>query len=182
MPEEPVTIFISRRFKPGTAETVEQWITDVRTACATFPGFLGAVTLESHGKRTDACNIVFRFSSFTNLRRWEESPERTALYLRLQPLLEEEHSARLSGFEPWFPPGAGERLPSPPKWKIWLMALMAVYPTALLVRLGLGSSLNTLPLFLSVFLACIPISFLMSFFSMPWLTRIFRKWLYPAGK
>lgn len=182
MTQEPVTVFISRRIKPGVMEAVEKWTEEIRGACSRFPGFLGAVTLDPHRDSGNAFHVVFRFASFEELRGWEESPERAAFYQRLQPFLEEEHAAKLTGFEPWFPPSGLSQPVSPPKWKIWVMAQMAVFPTVLFTHLALGSFLERMPLILGTFVDCIPVSFLMSFFAMPWLTRIFRAWLYPMRK
>lgn len=186
MGKEPVTIYISRRIKPGAGEALREWAEGVRATCAGFPGFLGGRTLEPHDNDDGRTfNIVFRFASFEQLRVWEESTERASWYARLQPLIEEERVSRLSGYEPWFPPGGTDSEispPPPPVWKMFIMALMAVYPSVLLVRLLVGDHLDNLPLLLGVFLSCVPVSVIMSYLAMPGLTRVFRKWLYPSTR
>lgn len=187
MPEqEPVTLYISRRIKPGREAAIAEWQEEIKTACEQFPGFIGSRVLEPHdqyGNTEDgkhSFNVVVRFASFEDLQRWEQSPEKAACYRKLQPLIEAQSISRMSGFEPWFPSPGGPG--APPRWKMCLMAFMAVYPIVLIVRLSIGPvvSEQSLPLWLAVFIMSIPTSLLMSYVALPGLTRLFRKWLYPA--
>ncbi|WOO42634.1 antibiotic biosynthesis monooxygenase [Rubellicoccus peritrichatus] len=179
MSDEPVTLYISRQIKPGAKEAMLKWADEVHDACAKFPGFIGSRRLEDHAGAEDQFNVVVRFKSFADLKRWEESEEKTACYAKLPALIENQHISRMSGFEPWFPSPNSHK--PPPKWKMWLMAFMAVYPLILITRIFLGPVLHDFPMPLSVFFACIPVSFLMSFVAMPWLSKVFKDWLYPQS-
>ncbi|MGE9294393.1 MAG: hypothetical protein ACQKBW_12320 [Puniceicoccales bacterium] len=175
---EPVTLYITRRFKPGSRAFIEQWQRDITVACQDFPGFLGNRILEPHtDAEQDVYSVVVRFDKFENLRRWEESPERNRLYDQLQPHIVDQTINRLTGFEPWFPSPNGPT--PPPKWKMCLMAFIAVYPLIVGTRYALGWLVAGWPMPLGAFVMCITVSLLMSYVAMPSITKLFRKWLYP---
>lgn len=179
MPDEPVTLYITRRIKPGAEDAILNWQKEIRDACKKFPGFIGSQMLEDHSGANEYYNVVVRFASFEDLKRWEESDEKKACYEKLAPLIEDQHISRMSGFEPWFPSANSPK--APPKWKMWIMAFMAVYPIILITRMVFGPFLVDFAMPIAVFLACIPVSFIMSFVAMPWLSKVFRNWLYPRG-
>ncbi len=184
--QEPVTLYISRQIKPGMEEAIMRWQKEIQAACQQFPGYIGSRVLESHeqaGNTEDAkrsYDVVVRFATFEDLQRWEQSPEKHACYEKLRPLIESQKMSRMNGFEPWFPSPSGPG--APPRWKMCLMAFMAVYPIVLVMRLTLGPLLSEehYPLPIAVFIMSIPTSLLMSYVAMPGLTRLFRKWLYPG--
>ena len=79
---DPVTVTVSRDVTPGHEEDFEAWASDVQKALHEFPGCLGVGVLKA-GTAGGRYHIVFRFTDLVALRRWERSPERTALLARL---------------------------------------------------------------------------------------------------
>lgn len=178
MSDQPVTLYISRRIKPGNESQIDAWQKRIHDACSQFNGFVGSKVLERHDGEPNTYDVIVRFDSFQNLRKWEESDERQTLYRELEPMIESQSMSRLRGYAPWFPSPDDIR---PPAWKMCIMAFIAVYPIILISRVTLGPMVSDMPLPLNVLILCLPVSFLMSFFAMPWLSKLFHKWLYPNG-
>lgn len=180
---EPVTLFISRRVKPGFEQDIEVWAQGIRGACSKFPGYLGSQALEAHGSdASKTYDVIVHFDSVESLVAWEESEERASWYEKLKPLIEDQRTSRLQGFEPWFPPPRSQGGPhAPSKWKMWLVTFLCVYP---LVNLVLYASAPFLPmdepLWMRLLITVPLVSFLMAFYVMPFLSRVFAKWLYPS--
>jgi hypothetical protein len=79
---DPVTVTVSRDVAPGHEADFEAWASDVQKALHKYPGCLGVGVLKA-GTVGGRYHIVFRFTDLVALRRWERSPERTALLARL---------------------------------------------------------------------------------------------------
>ncbi|MBC2595697.1 hypothetical protein H5P28_15625 [Ruficoccus amylovorans] len=177
---EPVTLFISRRVKAGCEDRMEAWTQGIRAAAAGFPGYLGSQTLERHGERRDTFDVIVHFDSVKALVAWQESETCRQWYRELEPMIEDERMSRLQGYEPWFPPP--ERLscaPRPNKWKMWVVTFLCVYPLVNLTLFALGPLMGGLPVWARLLVSVPIVSYLMAFFVMPFLSRVFANWLYP---
>ena len=70
----------------------------------------------------------------------------------------------------------------PPRWKMALVTILAIYPTVNLVNISLRPLIGGLSPWLAG-LAAIPIIvLLMTYVVMPLMTRVFAGWLFPAAK
>lgn len=178
---EPVTIFVSRKAKPGKEPELEAWLREIRATAAKFPGYLHSRSLESEeGGEPGEFDVVFTFDSAENFYRWNQSPQRQELYARVANLVTEQKIRKVSGLEPWLnlgPPNLGP----PPKWKMFVLAFLGVYPTLIVTFLLMKPLLPPdMPVWLR-FLCTTPIiSALMTFVVMPTLSKWCHGWLYPA--
>ena len=83
-------------------------------------------------------------------------------------------------FEPWFTlPEHDETTQPPAKYKMAILTMVAIYPLLLLVSTILTSLLQGLPRFIIILITVILLVTVMTFYVMPWMTRVFRFWLYP---
>ena len=186
-----VTWVITHRVRPDRLEDFEGWIGGIVDEVARFPGHQGVTVLRPGGESGTEYVLVVRFASHDDLRRWEESAERAEWVNRLEPLLAAESTFRTeTGLETWFQlPGERVVVP-PPKWKMALLILAAIYPLLLIVvpLMGavfdtpyLGVSITLGPEFLVRTLAtAVVLVALMTWVAMPFLTKLFRVWLRPA--
>jgi len=186
-----VTWVITHRVRPDRREDFEGWIGGIVDEVARFPGHQGVTVLRPGGESGTEYVLVVRFASYDDLRRWEESAERAEWVTRLEPLLAAESTFRTeTGLETWFQlPGERVVVP-PPKWKMALLILAAIYPLLLIVvpLMGavfdtpyLGVSITLGPEFLARTLAtAVVLVALMTWVAMPFLTKLFRVWLRPA--
>lgn len=186
-----VTWVITHRVRPDRREDFEGWIGGIVDEVARFPGHQGVTVLRPGGESGTEYVLVVRFASYDDLRRWEESAERAEWVTRLEPLLAAESTFRTeTGLETWFQlPGERVVVP-PPKWKMALLILAAIYPLLLIVVPLMGTVFDTAYLGVSITLGpeflvrtlatAVVLVALMTWVAMPFLTRLFRVWLRPA--
>jgi uncharacterized protein len=178
--DDPVTVLYSRRVKPGREADFEAWARGIVAAARQFPGHLGASVLGAPGSRE--YHILFSFADRRSLRAWLESAERHRWLARVGDLLEADRGLQqLTGLETWFKlPGANvPTMKPPPRWKMWLVSLVAVYPLVLAFQVLLVPRVTRLPLPLRALLFPLVLLTLMTFVVMPVVTRLLRRWLGP---
>jgi uncharacterized protein len=88
---------------------------------------------------------------------------------------------QLTGLETWFKlPGANvPTMKLPPRWKMWLVSIVAVYPLVLAVQVLVVPRMAGLPFPLRALLFPLVLLTLMTFVVMPVVTRLLRHWLDP---
>ncbi|MCC7410774.1 MAG: antibiotic biosynthesis monooxygenase [Gammaproteobacteria bacterium] len=180
-PAEPVTVIVARRFLPERAAENEAFLRGITAAAQKFPGHLGVTVFRPASADDPEYRLVFRFDSMDHFRAWEQSPERAkwlAIGEQLSP-----HAAEievLTGLETWFTlPGARGVAP-PPKYKMMLLVMLAIYPLSLLLNLLLGQFLAALAAPLRVLVFTVLLVPCMTYVVMPALTRLLGTWLYPG--
>jgi antibiotic biosynthesis monooxygenase (ABM) superfamily enzyme len=179
---DPVTAVFSRRVKPGREAEFERWAHGVIDAATRWPGHLGASVLHEPG--SPWYHLVYKFLDRDRFRAWVESDERNRWLGRVEPLTEDEHGElqQTTGLETWFDlpgPDATPRRP-PPRWKMWLVSLIAVYPLVVLFQWLLGPRVEDLPLPVRAALFPLVLLTLMTYVVMPVVTRVLRHWLHRA--
>ena len=170
----------SRRVKPGREADFESWARGIVAAARQFPGHLGASVLDAPGSRE--YHILFSFADRQSLRAWLDSAERRRWLGRVGELLEADRGLQqLTGLETWFKlPGANvPTMKPPPRWKMWLVSLMAVYPLVLAFQALVVPRVAGLPLPLRALMFPLVLLTLMTFVVMPAVTRLLRRWLGP---
>jgi antibiotic biosynthesis monooxygenase (ABM) superfamily enzyme len=173
-----VTVLYSRRVKPGREADFEAWAHGIVAAARQFPGHLGASVLDAPGSRE--YHILFSFADRRSLRAWLDSTERHRWLARVGDLLEADRGLQqLTGLETWFklPGSTVPTMKPPPRWKMWLVSLMAVYPLVLAFQVLLVPRVAGLPLALRALLFPLVLLTLMTFVVMPVVTRLLRRWL-----
>jgi uncharacterized protein len=176
--DEPVTVLYSRRVKPGREADFEAWARGIVAAARQFPGHLGASVLDAPGSRE--YHILFSFADRRSLRTWLDSEQRRRWLARVDELLEADRGLQqLTGLETWFKlPGANvPTMKPPPRWKMWLISLVAVYPLVLGFQALVVPRMVRLPLPLRALVFPLVLLTLMTFVVMPVVTRVLRRWL-----
>ena len=178
--DDPVTVLYSRRVKPGREADFEAWARGIVAAARQFPGHLGASVLDAPGSRE--YHILFTFADRRSLRAWLDSDERRRWLVRVGELLEADRGLQqLTGLETWFKlPGSNvPTMTPPPRWKMWLVSLVAVYPLVLAFQVLVVPRTARLPLPLRALVFPLVLLTLMTFVVMPMVTRALRRWLGP---
>jgi uncharacterized protein len=178
--DDPVTVLYSRRVKPGREADFEAWARGILAAARQFPGHLGASVLDAPASRER--HILFSFADRRTLRAWLDSEERRRWLARVEELLEADRGLQqLTGLETWFKlPGSNvPTMKPPPRWKMWLVSLVAVYPLVLAFQVLVVPRMARLPLPLRALLFPLVLLTLMTFVVMPVMTRLLRRWLGP---
>ena len=181
---ESVTTVVRAHIKPDKEQEYEQWLHGISEDATQFAVFLGATILRPDGKSHQHPEyvIVVRFGTYSDLRRWEHSTQFAEWQRRLQPLLVGDLAVdRLTGTETWFTlPGHTVVVP-PPKYKMAVVASFGAAPFVLIVIPLLVRSLHgVLPSIGISLVILLVMSFAMTWVTMPLLSRLARRWLYPT--
>ena len=174
MAPEPVTVTIARRVAPGREADFEKWSAELTRAAAGYPGFLGAGMLRP-GRVGEPWHVVFRFASAEDLDAWEHSSERAALLAAGDDLVHSTDMHRVTGLETWFAL-PGRTAPAPPRWKMFVVTVVAIYVLQLVANLAIAPL--ALPLVLRLALVAIVVTALMTWLVMPRAVRLLQSWLY----
>ena len=102
---ESITTVVRAHIKPDKEQEYEQWLHGINEDSAQFAGFQGVTIFRPNdpSHRHPEYVIVVKFATYSDLRRWEVSPQFAEWQHRLVPLLVEDLAVdTLTGTEAWF--------------------------------------------------------------------------------
>jgi hypothetical protein len=170
---------------PGRQDAFEDWYEGIIGAAQRYPGFLGSGILrpkEARGGDAGDWHVVYRFADSAALHRWESSPERAEWLAKADDFVEETTGvSRVSGLETWFAM-PGRTAPAPPKWKMFVVTLLAIVPLVLLMNVLVLPELSGWPLIGRTLVFSGTLTGLMTWVVMPRMTRLFRGFLYGSAQ
>ena len=174
------TVFITHRVREDRQRDYERWIDEITPLSKAAPGHLDWHIVRPLPGRTEAYTVVIRFDTRAHLQEWMQSPARSRLIEKIQPLfIAGEELFMTSGLDFWFPAGAGNR--APVRWKQFLVTWSAIYPLVLAVPLLVAPLLRELGFAhnrsLITLVASGIVVFLMTYLVMPRYTRLLHRWL-----
>jgi antibiotic biosynthesis monooxygenase (ABM) superfamily enzyme len=173
----PVTLVIRHLVKRDRQAEFEEWLRGITRAVLQCEGSLGSNVVRPTDPHRLEYVIFLRFDRFANLERWEGSEVRRQWLERVEPLtLQAPTRERHSGLEVWFTPPPGRA--QPPRAKMIVVTLLAIYPLILLAQLTLAPLLASWPLVLRTLVTAGLLVCLMTYLAMPLMTRLFATWLY----
>jgi antibiotic biosynthesis monooxygenase (ABM) superfamily enzyme len=180
---EPVTMLLVRTVRPDRLKDFEEWVTGVKQVVRRFEGYLGTDIIRPRDHSHPEYVIMARFDNYEHLRAWMSSREREELLKKSENLtIGATHVQEAHGFEPWFTlPERSAASHPPPKYKMALLTILAIYPSLLALSTLLSYLLPNWPRALLILLNVILLVPAMTYYIMPWITRLFRPWLYPVA-
>jgi antibiotic biosynthesis monooxygenase (ABM) superfamily enzyme len=173
MSAEPVTLMVARRVASGRYHDLLAWLHEGERLATDFPGYLGSGVL-APPPDDDEFQIVFRFSDADTMTAWEHSASRSTWLERGSGLFAQPHEHRAVGLDAWF--GATHR--QPPRWKQSVAIWLAFFPVSLTFNLLFGGLLADLPLVWRVLLSTLALTPLMTYWFIPFATRLLAPWLH----
>jgi antibiotic biosynthesis monooxygenase (ABM) superfamily enzyme len=178
---EPVTVLLVRNVRPERVNDFEAWVKGVNQVVRGFEGYLGTDLIRPRDASHPEYVIVLRFDSYEHLGAWMGSAEREEWVKRSEDLtIGEIQLQEADGLAPWFTlPGPSAALVSPPKYKMALLTILALYPPLLALSTLLSRLFHVWPRPLLMLLTVLLLVPTMTYTIMPWMTRLFRPWLYP---
>lgn len=191
--DSSVTWVITHYVRPGSEQQFEDWLRGITEESARFRGHQGVTILRPGDDHPHLeYVVVVRFATYQDLRRWEQSTQRAEWLRRSQPLTVDRPTYRKqSGLETWFQlPGHSVVVP-PPKYKMAMLILFAIYPLVLVVLTVLDLIIDDEPFLaatvgfdpefvVSTLVSSLILTVLMTWVAMPLLTSLARRWLYPT--
>lgn len=181
---EPVTALIVRTVRPERGVEFEAWVNDMRPVVMRFPGYLGTDVIRPRGSVDSEYVIVVRFDNYDHLRVFMESPERAEVIKHSEPLTVGEPTIQEAhGFTSFFSlPGQPSTAVVPAKYKMAILTLLALYVPLLAISTLVAMVFRGLPRPVLVLASLVIMVPLMTWFIMPWVTKLFRGWLFPRPK
>ncbi len=168
------------RARPGQEDALLQWTHRIVSTARRHEGNLAATVVGPD--RTSQYQVVHRFRDEPALQSWLESTERADLHRAAEALLEAPPAVERTGLETWIrPPSGGPSMVPPPRWKMWLISLLAMYPLVLAYLVWVSPHITRWPLALRAATLPLVVLTLMTFVIMPNVTRALRPWL-AAGR
>lgn len=170
---------MSRRIRLGQEKAYEDWLQRVIQAAREFPGYMGVTTLSPEGVDSDLRYLIWRFDSNAALDNWEKSDARNRLVEEVKNY-STQHYERATGMETWFALPGMKSVGAPPKWKMFIVTLLAAYVVSFVARSLLNPFLGSWPLFASNLVYVTILVAALTYFALPRLSILFRGWLYPS--
>jgi len=178
---DEATLVVSRRIKPGREKEYSDWLRRVIESANKFLGYRGVTTLAPQGFDSDVRYLIWRFDNSENLENWEKSDIRNRFVEEVKNYAEQ-HYEKASGMETWFSLPDMHKVVAPPKWKMFFVTLFAAYLVGVISRFLLTPLLGSWPLPLSTLLYSGILVGVLTYFAMPRLSRLLRRWLYPVQR
>jgi uncharacterized protein len=178
-PSKTITSLISRSIKPGYEKEYDDWLRRFLAFERRALGYLGTTVVIPGGTRSNIRYIIRRFTDRASMEIWDNSPD-------VEKLLNEanrystRHYEMATGLETWFV------LPDlktvvPPRWKMAIVVFIAAYTTSLLSRSFLSPLYSEWPLVASTIISTTILVVSLTYFALPVLSRLLRRWLYPGS-
>lgn len=191
MPSEPITVSIRREVDPEHIAEATAWAHTGVNLAGRYPGFLGSGWVRS-GEDSHVWHMLYRFADEETLAAWEQSPERDWWRSSGDGFVLSERSNRRTGIEGWFDEPGTVRVPAsdgttttmtivrtPPRWKQAVSIGLGFLPlnVALMYAMNPVPGWGELPIWLRVLCTTLVLVPIMTYFVLPWVTRMLRPWL-----
>jgi antibiotic biosynthesis monooxygenase (ABM) superfamily enzyme len=176
-PSKEVTEVISRNIKVGHEKDYDEWLRRYMRLENDVPGYLGTTIIAPGGSSSSVRYIINRFTDKDSLDAWENSEEALNLIKEANSCSTYE---RATGLETWFTLPDLKAIVPPPKWKMAIVTFIAAYCISSLAQYILKLYLGQSPLLANVVMNMILVLGL-TYFAMPLLSRLLRRWLYPRN-
>ena len=126
---------------------------------------------------------MVRFDGYEHLKAWMELPQRQEWIKKSEALTSGAMKIQQAeGFTPWFSlPELPTSPVAPAKYKMSLLTILAIYPSLLLLSTLIQKLFLGWPRPLLILITVSILVPLMTYFIMPWMTHLFRGWLYPQA-
>lgn len=178
----PVTVAITRRVRPGHEAAFESALHEFIAQSLKTPGQLGVYVLRPEpGSVPREYGILRRFADAASRDAFYQSAIVAEWQQKVAPLTEgEPRYEHVSGLETWFTVPGRRAIVPPPRWKMALVTLLAVYPASLLIAFVIGPWIRDWPVALQSLVVGVAMVAVLTWLFMPALARLLRRWLYPV--
>ncbi|HEX3703466.1 MAG TPA: antibiotic biosynthesis monooxygenase [Vicinamibacterales bacterium] len=182
-PDRSVTVVVRRLVKPDRQQQFEEWAKGVIAEAGRFPGHMGATLLTPALTGGPENLLVFRFDTEPHLAAWNQSAAKTEWLGKIADSVVGDAEARsATGLEYWFHLPGVRVSGAPPRVRMAFATFLGIVPLTLAAALYLPAPLLELPVPLRVGIVSAIIVILMTYVVMPLVTRMLKRWLFPATR
>ena len=177
---ESITVLVSRVVHSGMEASLIKTLRNLLHDFDRFPGTSGSMVFSRKSGNEVEFSILQRFANQSDHDAWLQSPD----FARWQeevapPTPTPGHIHRYSGMESFF---VSRQAPdAPPRWKMAVILLIAVYPMSLALSHWIAPVLASMPLLSGTLLVSVLMVIAMTYILVPMLTKIFERWLNPKA-
>lgn len=167
-------LMVRYKIAPGNTYDFKAWKFTADEHIGTFKGYISTTVLYP-AENSDCHYIILRFDSKENAETWMHSDAR-------KEMMKDSHATWMSGKQEvihdwdifWYSTFQGTK-----KWKQWTVTFIAVYPLTIVMPLLVKKISTAMPLFFfEGILRALLISGFMTFLIMPFVMKLFKKWLH----
>jgi antibiotic biosynthesis monooxygenase (ABM) superfamily enzyme len=180
----PVTVIVTRKAKKERIKEFEEWMDGVVHEAMKFEGHMGVNIIRPSDPSTNPeYVIIFRFNSYDNLAKWENSEIRNQWLMKSKDLTEGEPLVeKQTGLEFWFTPrSSGAVAPAPPRYKMAIVVTAIIFVLINTLIPLIRQVTAELPVLVSTLVGTAIMVLLMTYVVMPSVTRALRPWLSKKG-
>ena len=190
MLDAPVTVTTAHQVAPGRAAEFQAWADSMLQEAGKSRHYLGGGVI-SPGDGSREWHVVYRWSDQDAALRWEGTasggapapagvPVRSAdRVARAARFLESAGTRRADATPAWA--GTPAQVRSPPKWKLALVTLAAVFPPVMLFDVTVIPHLRGVPVVVRTTALSVAVTAVVTWVMMPSLQRLLKGWLNPAA-
>lgn len=178
---ELVTVVVSHAVRPQDERAFLDWQRRLAEAERRSPGHRGTELLRPVPGVQEDWVAVTRFATESDLEAWLASTARRALLAEGERFRDFRLQRVTTSFGSWFSSGATEPAAAPPSWKTALSVLVGLYPTVVLLTLGISALWPAGPLWASLLVGNVLSVSLLTWVVMPVVTGALEFWLEPGA-
>lgn len=176
-----VSIIVDREVLPGKKEAFEEALKGIIEACKSFPGYLGTDVHMPEKENDNRYRVVFRFQTHEQFKDWEKSPLRLKWVEKINQLIKAPGQLQvISGLETWFALPRVAALVPPKRYKMAVVTWLAITPLLIAFNTLTQPILGKFPMIQRVLISTPFIVLLMTYLIMPYMAKLFARWLYPT--
>lgn len=171
---------MTRKVHKGKEKEFEKALSIFIKKTDSFPGVQGvSIIRPALGSNCREYGILRHFVSQDKCDEFYASTLFSEWEKRVLPYCEDAPKPRVvTGLEAWFTLPGQEKIKPPPRWKMALLTLLAIYPLTLLIPAILNLILMEQPKYIENFIVTVSLVFLLTWVIMPNLTRLLKGWIY----
>jgi antibiotic biosynthesis monooxygenase (ABM) superfamily enzyme len=181
--QNEVISIVCRRIIPGYEKDYDDWLRRYLNMEKNVPGYIGTTVIIPGGSKSTIRYIIHRFIDKISMEKWEKSQESIEMLDEVNKY-SIRHYDTSTGLETWFNlPDINAINSPPPRWKMAIVVFIAAYTISLLSQSILRPIIGQqLPLAVNNLIYVIIMVSSLTYFVMPFMNRLLKRWLYPNPK
>ncbi len=190
----PVTVIVKPIAKKDKIKEFEEWLSGISKEVSRQEGSMGIdiirpnPNIDTNNKSKLEYVIIFRFNSYDNLAKWENTPIRNEWLQKGRKLVETYPDVqKMTGLEFWFTPYFKDEISSPliplqppPRYKMVIVTIpvISILLLTLVPQIHFLIEMLAIPFPIRLVIAITITVLLMTYVIMPLLTKLLKPWLF----
>jgi antibiotic biosynthesis monooxygenase (ABM) superfamily enzyme len=172
------TEVIIREIRAGREKDYDEWNRRFLELKKRAPGYLSTTIIAPGGRNSSIRYIITRFKDKDSLESWQKLENRERMFEEVNSY-STPHYKSATGLETWFSLPKLEAIKPPPRWKMALVTFVAAFIISAVAQFFLNPIFGSLPAIVNSFVNTAIIVLGLTYFALPQLTKLLRRWLYP---